>query len=116
MSRIDEVIGKYLTEMLTVGDVLKHKKATRKGAPRSISLIAKEIRQDWSKVNYAAKPYLDAMGALEKITDKYYMDSGASVVAYFLANAQTWKGEKAKATKKELNKILKDYYKSKGIS
>ena len=99
MSKINETVGKYINE----------------AAPRSISTIAAEIRQDWAKVNYGAKPYLDAMGSLDKITDKYYADSGSSVVAYFLANANQWKGEKARATKKELNKMLNDYYKSKGV-
>lgn len=95
MKPINETVDKYLVEE----------------APRSIKTIAAEIRQDWAKVNYGAKPYLDAMGSLDKITDKYYADSGSSVVAYFLANATQWKGEKARTTKKELNKMLKAYYK-----
>jgi len=74
---------------------------------RSLSVIADEIYKDWKNVNYAAKPYLEAMQSLDKITDNYYQDSGTSVVAYFLANAQTWKGGKAKAIKKELNAMLK---------
>lgn len=75
---------------------------------RSIREIAKEIRTDWgSKVNYAAVPYLKAMGELESIEDSYFMDSGRSVVLYFLANAQTWRGEKARAIKKELKEMLK---------
>lgn len=80
--------------------------------PDSICKIAQLIRKDWSKqgngVNYAAKPYLDAMFSMDKITEKYGYDSGASVVAYFLANAQSWKGEVARAVKKKLNKMLKD--------
>lgn len=78
---------------------------------RSISDIAREIRSDWSKqgkgVNYAAKPYLEAMFNLDKITDKYMHDSGKSVVLYFLANAQTWKGETAKRIKAELKLLCK---------
>jgi len=77
----------------------------------SISEIASEIRKDWSKkgkgVNYAAKPYLDAMGSLNEISDNYMFDSGESVVLYFLSNARTWRGDTAKAVKKELNKRLK---------
>ena len=74
---------------------------------RSIYEIAKEISKNWKNVNYAAKPYLDAMYSLEKITDTYYYDSGSSVVAYFLANASSWRGETAKRVKKELNDMLK---------
>jgi len=70
---------------------------------RPLYEIAREIRKDWgSKVNYAAKPYLDAMETLDKITDNYMMDSGMSIVLYFLSNANTWRGETAKKIKKEL--------------
>jgi hypothetical protein len=68
----------------------------------SISAIARLIRSDWKKVNYAAAPYLDAMFSIDDVTDKYYADSGKSVILYFLANAGGWRGEVAKAVKAEL--------------
>jgi hypothetical protein len=74
---------------------------------RPLYQIASEIRKDWAKVNFAAKPYLDAMAQLTYITDDYYFDSGKSVVLYFLCNASTWKGEKAKAIKAELKAMCK---------
>ena len=74
---------------------------------RNLSEIASEIRKDWSKVYFGAVPYLDAMSTLNSINDDYYMDSGKSVVRYFLANATTWRGETARNVKKELNKMLK---------
>lgn len=75
---------------------------------RSLSTIAREIKSDWgSKVNFGAKPYLDAMYGLDSVNDSYGMDSGRSIVAYFLANAGTWRGETAKRIKKELNSMLK---------
>ena len=74
----------------------------------SISDIAAEISDDWNKISPHAAPYLDAMGDLENITDMYFMDSGVCIVAYFLSNAQTWRGSVAKDIKKELNKRLKD--------
>ena len=73
---------------------------------KTISQLASIIRKDWGKVYYSAVPYLNAMRSLEKITDKYEMDSGRSVVTYFLANASQWKGDVARAIKKELNKRL----------
>jgi len=73
---------------------------------RSIATIAYEIKKDWSNVNYAAKPYLDAMTALNAIDDDYYYDSGKSVVRYFLSNASSWRGDKAKAIKSELKAML----------
>jgi hypothetical protein len=78
-----------------------------KTAVRPLYEIASEIRKDWKPVNYAAKPYLEAMESLDKITDKYIMDSGRSIVAYFLSNASTWKGDCARRIKKELNAMLK---------
>lgn len=74
---------------------------------RPIYTIAREIRRDWGNVNYAAKPYLEAMSSLDSIDDNYGQDSGRSVVAYFLSNASSWKGPKAKEIKLELKSLLK---------
>ena len=75
---------------------------------KSLSEIASIIRQDWgSKVNFAAKPYLEALGALESIDDNYWNDPGKSIVAYFLSNAGQWRGDTAREVKKELNRRLK---------
>lgn len=90
--------------MFTIGDVLQHK-AERNG-PRPLYAIAKEIRQNWKPVNYAAVPYLEAMAELDKITDDYYLDSGVSIVSYFLCNANTWRGEVARRVKLELKAMV----------
>lgn len=74
---------------------------------RPLFTIAAEIKKDWVNVNFGAKPYLNAMSTLSSIKDEYGLDSGSSIVAYFLANAGTWKGEKAREIKKELNSMLK---------
>ena len=80
---------------------------------RPLYVIANEIRMNWKKsvsgtdLNYAAKPYLEAMSSLDNINDRYIMDSGSSIVAYFLSNATSWKGDKAREIKKELNAMLK---------
>lgn len=74
---------------------------------RPIYEIAQEIHTDWRPMYFGAVPYCDAMQSLNKITDDYGCDSGKSVVLYFLANAQTWRGETARRIKKELNAILK---------
>ncbi len=77
---------------------------------RSISTIAREIQADWSKigkgVNYAAKPYLDAMKSLDKISDDYGADTGKSVVLHFLSNASSYRGETAKRLKAELKAMI----------
>ena len=73
---------------------------------RPLNAIARDIRKDWgAKVNYAARPYLEAMLSLDSIQDPYYNDSGRSVVLYFLANAGTYRGENAKALKAELKAL-----------
>ena len=78
---------------------------------RPIHVIANEVWNDWGeKVNYAARPYLEAMDALDKITDNYYEDSGSSVVAYFLGNSNSWRGDTARRVKAELNAMLKEVY------
>jgi hypothetical protein len=74
---------------------------------RPLYEIARDIRTNWPKVNYAAAPYLAAMRNLNAISDKYIYDTGASVVRYFLANASSWRGPEAKRIKLELNAMLK---------
>lgn len=72
---------------------------------RPLYEIARDIVKDWKKVNYAAKPYLEALAQLDKITDKFYADDAKYVVLYFLGNAQSWRGPVAKAIKLELKAL-----------
>ena len=85
---------------------------------RPISQIAAEIKGLWTKEcgpaygqigkkYYYAGQQLDAMTTLNVIQDKFYEDSGYSVVGSFLANATIWRGEDARRIKKELNALLK---------
>lgn len=74
---------------------------------RPLSEIASEIKKDWKKVNYAARPYLWAMGGFNTIDDTFGYDSAHSVVLYFLSNASSWRGDVAKRVKAELKAHLK---------
>lgn len=74
---------------------------------RPIYEIADEIRRVWKPVNYAAKPYLDALGSLSTARDTYGLDSGKGIVSYFLANASTFRGDDARRIKAELKAHLK---------
>ena len=74
---------------------------------RNLSEIASEIRADWRKVNYGASPYLDAMSTMSSVDEAYGVDSGRSVVLYFLSNASSWRGAKAVLIKRELNLMLR---------
>ena len=73
---------------------------------QNISTIALEISRDWKKVNYAAKPYLEAMRYIDTAQDKYGFDDTRSVVSYFLANASGYRGDTAKAHKSALKAIV----------
>ncbi len=75
---------------------------------RPLNEIAAEIYRTWKNVNYAAKPYLEAMTTLRSVRENYYLDSGESVVLYFLSNASSWRGEDAKRIKLELKAALKE--------
>lgn len=73
---------------------------------RSLSAIAVDIRRTWRNVNYAALPYLQAMGELNAITDRYFNDSADMIVRYFLGNARSFTGPDAKRIKAELRSML----------
>ena len=73
---------------------------------RPLYEIAREIRKAWTKVSPYAEPYLGAMQSLDTIDDNYYLDSGKSVVLYFLGNANTWRGEDARRIKAELKEMV----------
>ena len=79
-----------------------------KNSTRPICQIAAEIRADWGdKIYFGAKPYLSAMLNLRNIDDQYGCETAKTQIIYFLANATTWQGEKARAIKKELNQLCK---------
>jgi hypothetical protein len=84
-----------------------------KAKVRPLYEIATEIKKDWratakdGRIYFGAVPYLDAMQSLDSINDNYIMDNGRSIVVYFLANASTYKGAKAKELKDELKAMLK---------
>lgn len=69
--------------------------------------LAAAIRADWKKVYFGAVPYLDAMSALDNVEQTYGADDARGIVAYFLANANGWRGETARAVKAELKRRVK---------
>lgn len=89
---------------------------------RPLSVIAREIGQDWGDkltklgpnygfgpVQNPARPYWAAMRSLDTLGGAYYDDSADSVVRYFLSNAASWRGETAKRIKAELKAALADF-------
>jgi len=73
-------------------------------------VIYDDHRAQGKQVNFAAKPYLQAMSTMRDIKENYMADSGTSIVAYLLGNLTSWGGETARAVKKELNRRLKAAY------
>jgi hypothetical protein len=74
---------------------------------RSLSTIVCEIQRDWKNVYFGAVPYLQALATMDKVTNDYGCDSGKVIVLYFLANAQSWRGETARRIKAELKSLVK---------
>jgi len=69
---------------------------------RPIHAIADEIIRDWKKPYFGAVPYLGAMRFLHTIEDSYGYDDARTVILYFMSNATTWRGAKAREIKAEL--------------
>jgi hypothetical protein len=76
-----------------------------KSGHRPLYLIAHDVQQDWRNIYFGAVPYLQAMSTLNDITENFLDDSAKSIVLYFLANANTWRGETARTIKAELKEI-----------
>jgi len=75
---------------------------------RPINEVAQDIWAEWEKVNYAALPYLQAMLELDKPSDTFGpgRESGTMIVTYFLNNASSFRGPRAKELKAELKQLI----------
>jgi hypothetical protein len=73
--------------------------------PRPLYIIASDIAKHWPNPYFGAVPYIRAMMSLDNINNDYGLDSGKSVVLYFLANASTWRGDDARRIKAELKQM-----------
>jgi hypothetical protein len=80
--------------------------STKSDQVRPLHVIARDIRRNWPNVWFGAKPYLEALGCLDSISDNYGLDSAKSIVLYFLSNAATWRGPEARRIKAELKGLV----------
>lgn len=78
--------------------------------------LVKLARRDFVPLNYAARPYLEALETLEGPAESFYSDSGVSCVRYFLANATSWRGPVARYVKAELKLCIGDKVTIKGLT
>lgn len=72
-----------------------------------LSHIAGIIAGDWPKMYFGAVPYIEAMSTLRGMDDAFGAEDARSIVAYGLANMQTYRGPIARMVKAELNRRLK---------
>ena len=77
---------------------------------RTFQQIARDIKSTWLNVYFGAVPYLDAMLKLDTSdpNESYLYDSAGDIARYFLANAQTFRGEDARRLKAELKSLINE--------
>lgn len=75
--------------------------------PRPIYEIARDIKREWLNVSPQARPYLEAMLTLSKVTDKYIYESASDIISRFLCNASSFRGAGAQTLKNELKALIK---------
>jgi hypothetical protein len=74
---------------------------------RPVYKIAEEILNDWQAPYFGARPYLTAMLTINSHCENYGQDTAKSIILYFLSNASSYRGSKAKELKNELKKLIK---------
>ena len=74
---------------------------------RPVYKIAEDILNDWKAPYFGARPYLAAMLTINNELENYGQDTAKTVILYFLSNAATYRGSKAKELKKELKTLIK---------
>lgn len=76
---------------------------------RTFAQIARDIKAEWKKPYFGAVPWLNALAHIESSNpyEAYYCEDAKSVAQYFLANASTFRGEKARQLKQELKELIK---------
>ena len=77
---------------------------------RTFQQIARDIKSTWLNVYFGAVPYLDTMLKLDTSdpNEPYLYDSAGDIARYFLANAQTFRGEDARRLKAELKSLINE--------
>ena len=74
---------------------------------RPIYKIAADILNDWPAPYFGARPYLAAMLTINNELENYGQDTAKNIILYFLSNASSYRGSKAKELKKELKTLIK---------
>jgi hypothetical protein len=73
---------------------------------RLIFEIGADIASSWTCPYFGAVPYIRAMMSLSTLRDGYGEESAPDIIAYFLANSGTWRGDDARRLKAELRSLI----------
>lgn len=73
---------------------------------RPLYEIMADVLEDWRSINPYALEYARALAELNEPNDYYLTERGRDIIPYFLANANGWRGERARAIKAELKQML----------
>jgi hypothetical protein len=73
---------------------------------RALFLIAREIEREWQRPSAYALPYIRAMRSLNDVDDYFVNDPASDIVARFLCNAGSWRGDVARRVKAELKSLI----------
>ena len=79
---------------------------TLQPAHRLIMEIARDIKKAWPKPYFGAVPYINAMACMTTADKLYGEERCRDVLNYFLANANTFRGEEARKLKQELKDLI----------
>ncbi|WP_286850636.1 MULTISPECIES: hypothetical protein [Sphingobacterium] len=93
-------------QLVQEGELPRKQTLCETDIPDNIHEIAAIIKADWKNIYFGAVPYLDAMASINSVHSGYFLDSAKSIVNYFLANATSWRGDKARAVKSKLRKLI----------
>lgn len=105
MGTLAEKLNLYFTKDTFLMPIKINKMQTINKRP--VYKIAEEILNDWAAPYFGARPYLAAMLTINNELENYGQDTAKSIILYFLSNASSYRGSKAKELKNELKTLIK---------
>lgn len=72
----------------------------------TISVLFRHVKANWKNPYFGAIPYIDALLCCSELDSVYGVETARDLIPYFLANAQTWRGDVARMIKAELKRRI----------
>lgn len=82
----------------------RHLSSVASPRPRALNEIAAEIEFEWDGIPPRAAEIVDALGTVERVTDRIYGEPAGALVRELLSLAKGWTGDRATEIKKELTR------------